>query len=101
MLKDIADQSVEQAKDRHRTMRGKSFPARIFTLDCFSNPVAPLLNPHDKFDFVSAQFCIHYAFDREERVRMLLTNITERLRPGGVFVATVPDAYWIMYVASN
>jgi mRNA (guanine-N7-)-methyltransferase len=100
-LLDIADVSVEQAMERHRTMRGKQFPASFYTLDCFSESIVPKLKSNERFDFVSAQFCIHYAFDSEERVRMLLKNVTDRLRPGGVFVATVPDAYWIAYVAVN
>lgn len=35
---------------------------------------------------------MHYAFESEERVRMLLQNVSERLRPGGFFIGTTPDS---------
>jgi len=45
------------------------------------------------FDVVSAQFCIHYAFESEQRVRQMLKNVSEVLVPGGIFLGTVPNAY--------
>lgn len=44
------------------------------------------------FNVVSCQFAVHYAFESEERVRQMLTNVTERLQPGGFFIGTTPDA---------
>jgi len=38
------------------------------------------------------QFCMHYAFESVAKVRCMLTNVTRWLRPGGVFVGTVPNA---------
>ncbi|KAK4698387.1 mRNA (guanine-N7-)-methyltransferase, partial [Phenoliferia sp. Uapishka_3] len=35
---------------------------------------------------------MHYAFESEEKVRMMLDNVSRFLRPGGVFIGTIPDA---------
>lgn len=73
----------------------------------FSCPNTPLTNEADvqnplharlppgllhPFDVVSMQFCMHYAFETEEKVRMMLLNATQYLRPGGVFIGTIPNA---------
>lgn len=38
------------------------------------------------------QFCMHYAFESVQKVRCMLENVTRWLRPGGVFLGTVPNA---------
>ena len=38
------------------------------------------------------QFCMHYAFETEARARMMLENVTRWLRPGGMFIATIPNS---------
>lgn len=45
------------------------------------------------FDTVSCQFSLHYSFGSESDARMLLTNVSERLKEGGKFLVTVPDSY--------
>lgn len=52
------------------------------------------------FDVVSMQFCMHYAFESEHKVRTLLENVTRYLRPGGVFVGTIPDAKNLLCVCA-
>lgn len=44
------------------------------------------------FDVVSMQFCLHYAFETEDKARMMLSNVVRHLRPGGTFIGTIPDA---------
>jgi len=56
----------------------------------------PLLAPDDAFDVVASQFVIHYAFEDEQTVRMMLENVTKRLKPGGHFIGTTPNANWIV-----
>jgi len=41
---------------------------------------------------VSMQFCMHYAFETEERARCMLDNVSRWLRSGGVFVGTIPNS---------
>lgn len=80
---DIADVSIQHAKDRFKG----GFHAQFMVLDCFNQP----LNLSSQFDFVNAQFCIHYAFSSDESVNMLLRNVSNNLRKGGLFVASFPD----------
>jgi mRNA (guanine-N7-)-methyltransferase len=35
---------------------------------------------------------MHYAFESDAKVRCMLENVTRWLRPGGVFVGTIPNA---------
>ena len=49
--------------------------------------------PNLRFDAVSCQFALHYSFQTEAQAKQLLLNATERLKPGGFFFCTVPDAY--------
>lgn len=45
------------------------------------------------FDAASCQFALHYAFETETKLRMMMKNVSENLRDGGVFFGTIPDAY--------
>jgi hypothetical protein len=62
------------------------------------NLVVPrhLLEP--KFDTLSMQFCMHYAFETEKKVRQMLSNVSGALRIGGVFLGTTLSAPKILYV---
>lgn len=46
-------------------------------------------------DTVSMQFSFHYAWETEEKVRTVLTNVTRSLRPGGRFIGTIPSSDFI------
>ncbi|KAI1788464.1 mRNA capping enzyme-domain-containing protein [Ganoderma leucocontextum] len=48
------------------------------------------------FDVVSMQFCMHYAFENENKARTMLHNVCTWLRPGGIFIGTIPDAKMLM-----
>ncbi|KAI0259953.1 mRNA capping enzyme-domain-containing protein [Gloeopeniophorella convolvens] len=93
---DIAAVSVDQARARWESLpRQTRFDATFAALDCYSEaltrgvPPARLAAP---FDVVSMQFCMHYAFESLAKVRTMLTNVARWLRPGGVFVGTIPNA---------
>ncbi|KAH3705866.1 P-TEFb-cap methyltransferase Pcm1 [Pelomyxa schiedti] len=64
----------------------------LVSADCFLTDINSLLPPFVAFDVVSCQFALHYSFESEEKVRGLLCNVTTRLKPGGFFVGTIPDA---------
>ncbi|KAG7192843.1 mRNA cap guanine-N7 methyltransferase [Scheffersomyces spartinae] len=113
---DISDGSVKEAYSRysknkahfklaHRVpdSRKYTFEACFATGDCFSTPIPDILEPHFPgiienlfpVDCVSVQFSLHYSFETEEKARTLITNVSKSLRPGGVFVGTIPSSDFI------
>lgn len=51
-----------------------------------------------KFDVVSCQFCLHYYFESELKLRSLLQNINDNLAIGGYFIGTCFDGERIMEI---
>lgn len=45
-----------------------------------------------EYDIVSCQFALNYLWKSEETVRRFFENVTINLKPGGVFVGTIPDS---------
>ena len=99
---DIADVSVEQARSRYQSMDSSRFEASFAALDCYTEPLAKAFSPaklSTQFDVVSMQFCMHYAFETLEKTRIMLDNVSRYLRPGGVFIGTIPNAELLMCVS--
>ena len=98
---DIAAVSVDQARSRWEAFRPPRFDANFAALDCYSEslskafPPAKLAQP---FDVVSMQFCMHYAFESLQKARCMLDNVSRWLRPGGVFIGTIPNADQLLYI---
>ncbi|XP_066530716.1 mRNA cap guanine-N7 methyltransferase isoform X2 [Hoplias malabaricus] len=97
---DIADVSVDQCRQRYEDMKRRSHPGeRIFSAefisaDCSKELLSDKLrDPELKFDICSCQFVYHYSFESHDQADMMLKNACERLRPGGFFIGTTPDAY--------
>ncbi|KAG6866085.1 hypothetical protein C0991_008837 [Blastosporella zonata] len=107
---DIASVSVDQARSRWESLRGPRFSASFAALDCYTQPLTNAFPPNllgmdpsydydsdvqltgDPFDVVSMQFCMHYAFETEQKTRCMLENVSRYLRRGGVFIGTIPNA---------
>ena len=53
------------------------------------NPLVP--NPGG-FDVVTMMFVLHYAFESEEKARMMLRNVAGSLKPGGRFLGAIPNS---------
>ena len=51
-------------------------------------------------DIVSCQFALHYSFESLEQTETIIRNVSENLRKGGYFIATIPDANEIVWVFS-
>lgn len=81
-----------QAAERFNSIDSTTFRPLFLVGDCFSVRLAEFYPAETEFDIVSCQFAMHYAFETETRVRQMLLNVTERLRPGGFFIGTTPDA---------
>jgi mRNA (guanine-N7-)-methyltransferase len=119
---DPADISISQARDRFGQMRGgrgprrgkQLFEARFFVKDCFGeslgdiqfineigydpnvgpggNMMASRWGPGGGFDVVSMMFCMHYAFENEEKARGMLRNVAGSLKKGGRFLGVIPNS---------
>ncbi|ORY81417.1 mRNA capping enzyme-domain-containing protein [Protomyces lactucae-debilis] len=90
---DLAEVSIEQARGRYRNMRHARFKAQFYAFDCFGKPVAQILPPEQRrFDVVSMQFCLHYAYETEAKARQMLANVSASLPRGGKFLGTIPDS---------
>ncbi|KAM4550672.1 mRNA cap guanine-N(7) methyltransferase isoform 1-T2 [Fundulus diaphanus] len=97
---DIAEVSVDQCRTRYEEMKRKSysnekiFSAQFITADCSKEVLSEKLeDPKLMFDICSCQFVYHYSFESEQKADMMLRNACERLKPGGFFIGTTPDAY--------
>lgn len=96
---DIADVSIEQARDRWKGMRPPRFAASFAALDCYTESLSKAFPPEklaQPFDVVSMQFCMHYAFETAEKARCMLQNISQWLRKGGAFLGTIPNADYLL-----
>nr|XP_043627855.1 mRNA cap guanine-N7 methyltransferase 1 isoform X2 [Erigeron canadensis] len=96
---DIADGSIEDCRtryngdaDHHQRRKKFSFPARLLCGDCFEVRLDRALADDAPFDLCSCQFAMHYSWSTEARARRALANVSSLLRPGGIFIGTMPDA---------
>ncbi|KAG8831482.1 mRNA cap guanine-N7 methyltransferase [Serendipita sp. 399] len=97
---DLAIVSVNQARERWQNWNGNKsdrFDATFAQLDCYTHYLSESeeLGPQvlsQPFDVVTMQFCMHYAFETEKKVRVMLDNVTKYLRPGGRFIGTIPNS---------
>lgn len=97
-LADHAEDSVKEAQRRYNNMRNKdrqrkfNFPVTWVVGDLFNCRFSEALPASLWFDVASCQFAFHYAFESEARLRAGLTNICDRLKPGGWFIGTTLDS---------
>ncbi|KAF2398944.1 guanine-N(7)-methyltransferase [Trichodelitschia bisporula] len=106
---DSAEVSIKQAGERHREMlksRKGFFHAEFLVRDCFGESLhdVPIIADvgFDRtldarwggggFDVVSMMFCMHYAFESEEKARIMLKNVAGALKKGGRFLGVVPNS---------
>lgn len=47
------------------------------------------------------QFCAHYAFESEAKVRQMLENVATFLKPGGYYTGTVPNRETLLSVSGR
>uniref|UniRef100_A0A4W3K6G0 mRNA (guanine-N(7))-methyltransferase n=1 Tax=Callorhinchus milii TaxID=7868 RepID=A0A4W3K6G0_CALMI len=97
---DIAKVSVQQCSQRYGDMKSRGhsneplYAAEFITADCTKEVLTEKYkDPENTFDVCSCQFVYHYSFETQEQADTMLRNACERLRPGGYFIGTTPDAY--------
>ncbi|KIX03735.1 uncharacterized protein Z518_07288 [Rhinocladiella mackenziei CBS 650.93] len=110
---DPAETSIQQARERHRQMRAGRrpiFDARFVPQDCFGAWIGDVgivrevgIDPNagdgqpsrwggGGFDVVASMFTMHYAFESEEKAKMMLRNVAGSLKKGGRFIGVVPNS---------
>ncbi|KAL0223290.1 hypothetical protein P9112_002680 [Eukaryota sp. TZLM1-RC] len=108
VLVDVVESSVREALGRRRRQETKhslyakrqkqSFmePSAFVVADAGKDSLDDVLPPDCWFDIVSCQFAAHYMFDYEHRAKMFFKNASCRLRIGGIFIMTIPNANYIV-----
>lgn len=109
---DPAEISVTQARDRYKEMwRGRRprFEGIFGVKDCFGewigevpivkevgiDPTPNTMNRWGKgggFDIVTMMFTMHYSFESEEKVNMMLRNVSGALKKGGRLIGVCPNS---------
>lgn len=104
VMADVADVSIQQAEERYKQMHkypDNIFGAQFIVADCTKENLEDKLESKEPFDLVSCQFAMHYSFVNEESARTFLRNAVGNLKPGGVFIGTLPDADRIVWAVRN
>ncbi|KAB8345979.1 hypothetical protein FH972_023031 [Carpinus fangiana] len=98
-------------RDR-RDRRSHLFQADFGVKDCYGESIGDLshvrqvgFNPNagpdssgynpnagGGFDVVTMMFCLHYAFESEEKARMMLKNVSGALKKDGRFLGVIPNS---------
>lgn len=98
---DISNASIIEAQKRYESMRNLDYQVIFITGDCFGESLGVAVDPFPQCrfpcDVVSAQFCLHYAFETEEKARRTLLNVAKSLKIGGYFFGTIPDSEFIRH----
>ncbi|KAH8283674.1 hypothetical protein KR018_011654 [Drosophila ironensis] len=102
---DIAEVSVEQCQRRYQDILrraenskyGNKFSAEFFACDSTLVRLRERYqDPSLQLNLVSCQFAFHYCFESLAQADCMMRNAAECLKPGGFFIATIPDAYEII-----
>ncbi|CEO96167.1 mRNA (guanine-N(7))-methyltransferase [Plasmodiophora brassicae] len=88
---DVSLASAKEAIERYNQST-PGFGATLVVTDCFATNLDDVLPEAIQFDAVSCQFSLHYSFETEARARRMIENVSRRLKPGGHFYGTCPDA---------
>ncbi|XP_065175207.1 uncharacterized protein LOC135805136 [Sycon ciliatum] len=95
---DIADHSIQQCRQRAGEHK-LPFKTEFHTVDCTRDNLQHLFQGGEGFGFniTSCQFSLHYGFESEQQALQILANACQNLKPGGVFIGTIPDANHIVH----
>jgi mRNA (guanine-N7-)-methyltransferase len=119
---DPAEVSIDQARERYRSMANRGggggrggrgghhrrppriFDSRFHVKDCYAETIGDIdivrqvgfsasnVSSSRGFDVVSMMFCMHYAFETEEKARQMLKNVSGALKKGGRFLGCIPNS---------
>lgn len=86
---DISKGAVARASERLESI---AVDGDVCELNAFSVTCGSMLERMASFHVVSCQFALHYAFSDERTARTAVQNVAVSLKPGGLFIGTIPDA---------
>lgn len=107
---DISENSIDEARERYERMsttegrykrghphRGddsqiKQHIATFGVVDAYNHP----FDLQMKFNIISCQFSLHYAFASKEIFETSIRNIVNHIAEDGIFLATIPNSNTIM-----
>lgn len=91
---DGSRQEIEEAINRYKRIKGFKPRMKFVVDDVFSNSgwVMGVSQTNQKFDVVSCQLAIHYAFGTERTIKGFLHNVSQLLEQGGMFLVTTLDS---------
>lgn len=85
---DISNQAIKDARARRILPNDQKFD---FLTQDVCTPIVHWLDPiKDRVSAISMQFALHYACESREKLVCLLTNVSQCLKPGGLFFGTAP-----------
>lgn len=90
---------MDQCKARYEKIPGdrKNFKAEFLVCDATRDRLRENYhNPAIDFQLVNCQFAFHYSFESALQAECMLRNVSECLKPGGLFIGTIPDSNEIM-----
>lgn len=94
---DIAEYSILEAEERYNKYKKsehknedskQEMDVKFIALDAYHQKFDLNL----KFDLISCQFSLHYAFASQETFETSIKNITNHLEDSGYFIATIPNS---------
>ena len=89
---DISRKSLKEAEHRFaQNAACKNVSARFIEANAYAQPLDA-----GQHQVVSSQFSFHYAFGSRHDAETAVGNVSAGMRPGGVFIATLPNASEIL-----
>lgn len=91
---DGSRREIEEAIVRYKRLKGYKPRMKFMVDDIFANSawVMGVSNFNQKYDVVSCQLAIHYAFGTERMIKGFLHNVSQMLERGGMFLVTTLDS---------
>jgi len=98
---DISNVSVRECEHRYNSNKSvqERYTANFYVADC----TQPITDPGlaGPYDIVTCQFAIHYSFESCTQAENFIKNVSDRLKPGGVFIISTVNDYEIIYRAKR
>jgi mRNA (guanine-N7-)-methyltransferase len=98
---DVCDAEIREAKVRYETIK-KKYPAACASFHVIDAKDPAIQWPIESMsiDVVSFMFCLHYMFDSNETLSLVLRRAFDALVPGGYCIGTITDGDAVLAYAA-